>query len=109
MDDRRAASALGIRVDVVFSLMFALGTGLAGLGGALGIDVLGLDPTFPVKYMVYFLLVVAVGGAGSIKGTLAAALILTGKRLIVTEVGAVIGAHVGPGLLAVVISQREQF
>jgi branched-chain amino acid transport system permease protein len=52
----------------VFSLTFALGSGLAGLGGGLGIDVLGLDPTFPVKYMVYFLLVVAVGGAGTIKG-----------------------------------------
>ena len=49
---------------------------MAGLGGALGIDVLGLDPTFPIKYMVYFLLVVTVGGAGSIKGSLVAALIL---------------------------------
>lgn len=76
VDDPRAASGLGIDVDRVFSLTFALGSGLAGLGGALGIDVLGLDPTFPLKYMVYFLLVVAVGGAGSIKGTLAAALLL---------------------------------
>jgi branched-chain amino acid transport system permease protein len=38
--------------------------------------VLGLDPTFPLKYMVYFLLVVAVGGTGTIKGALVAALIL---------------------------------
>ncbi len=60
----------------MFGLTFALGSGLAGLGGALGIDVLGLDPTFPLKYMVYFLLVVAVGGAGTIKGPLVAALIL---------------------------------
>jgi branched-chain amino acid transport system permease protein len=60
----------------VFSLTFALGSGLAGLGGGLGIDVLGLDPTFPIKYMVYFLLVVAVGGAGTIRGPLFAALIL---------------------------------
>jgi branched-chain amino acid transport system permease protein len=60
----------------VFSLTFALGSGLAGLGGGLGIDVLGLDPTFPIKYMVYFLLVVAVGGAGTIKGPLFAALLL---------------------------------
>ncbi len=60
----------------MFALTFALGSGLAGLGGALGIDVLGLDPTFPLKYMVYFLLVVAVGGAGTIKGPLIAALIL---------------------------------
>ena len=60
----------------VFALTFALGSGLAGLGGGLGIDVLGLDPTFPLKYMVYFLLVVAIGGAGTIKGPLVAALIL---------------------------------
>ena len=76
VDDPRAAAGMGIDVGRIFALTFALGSGLAGLGGALGIDVLGLDPTFPVKYMVYFLLVVAVGGAGSIKGTLAAALIL---------------------------------
>jgi len=50
--------------------------GLAGLGGGLGLDVLGLDPTFPIKYMVYFLLVVVVGGASTIKGPLIAALIL---------------------------------
>ena len=73
---RTPRRGLGINVDRVFSVTFALGSGLAGLGGALGIDVLGLDPTFPLKYMVYFLLVVAVGGAGTIKGALVAALIL---------------------------------
>jgi branched-chain amino acid transport system permease protein len=76
VDNQRAAAGLGINVDRVFSLTFSLGSGLAGLGGGLGIDVLGLDPTFPLKYMVYFLLVVAVGGAGTIKGPLFAALIL---------------------------------
>ncbi len=76
VDDQRAAAGMGIDVGRIFALTFALGSGLAGLGGALGVDVLGLDPTFPVKYMVYFLLVVAVGGAGSIKGTLVAALTL---------------------------------
>lgn len=76
VDNQTAAAGLGINVGRVFSLTFALGSGLAGLGGGLGIDVLGLDPSFPVKYMVYFLLVVAVGGAGSIKGPLIAALIL---------------------------------
>ena len=63
-----------------------------GLGGGLGIDVLGLDPTFPIKYMVYFLLVVAVGGAGTIKGPLLAALILgvfdVAGKYYVPEVGA---------------------
>jgi len=76
VDNQQAAAGLGIDVYRVFSLTFALGSGLAGLGGGLGIDVLGLDPTFPLKYMVYFLLVVAVGGAGTIKGPLIAALIL---------------------------------
>jgi branched-chain amino acid transport system permease protein len=63
-------------VNRVFSLTFALGSGLGGLGGSLGIDVLGLDPTFPLKYMVYFLIVVAVGGAGTIRGPLLAAILL---------------------------------
>ncbi len=76
VDNATAAAGLGINVNRVFALTFALGSGLAGLGGGLGIDVLGLDPTFPLKYMVYFLLVVSVGGTGTIKGPLIAALIL---------------------------------
>jgi branched-chain amino acid transport system permease protein len=92
VDNQTAAAGLGINVSRVFSLTFALGSGLAGLGGGLGIDVLGLDPSFPVKYMVYFLLVVAVGGAGSIKGPLIAALILgvfdVAGKYYVPEVGA---------------------
>lgn len=76
VDNQQAARGLGINVERVFSLTFALGSGLAGLGGGLGIDVLGLDPSFPLKYMVYFLLVVAVGGAGTIRGPLVAALLL---------------------------------
>jgi len=76
VDNQTAAAGLGIDVNMVFAVTFALGSGLAGLGGGLGIDVLGLDPTFPLKYMVYFLLVVAVGGAGTIKGPLVAAVIL---------------------------------
>jgi branched-chain amino acid transport system permease protein len=92
VDNQQAASGLGIDVGRVFSLTFALGSGLAGLGGALGIDVLGLDPTFPLKYMVYFLLVVAVGGAGSIRGSLMAAIVLgvadVAGKYYVPEVGA---------------------
>jgi branched-chain amino acid transport system permease protein len=76
VDNRAAAAGLGIDVDRVFTLTFALGAGLAGLGGALGIDVLGLDPTFAVKYLVYFLLVVTAGGAGSFRGAALAALAL---------------------------------
>jgi branched-chain amino acid transport system permease protein len=76
VDNAVAAAGLGINVNRVFGVTFALGSGLAGLGGGLGIDVLGLDPTFPLKYMVYFLLVVAIGGAGTIKGGLVAAMVL---------------------------------
>jgi branched-chain amino acid transport system permease protein len=76
VDNQQVARGMGINVDVVFSVTFAVGSGLAGLGGALGIDVLGLDPTFALKYLVYFLLVVTVGGAGTITGPLAAALVL---------------------------------
>lgn len=76
VDNQIAAKGLGINVHQVFSLTFALGSGLGGLGGALGVDVLGLDPSFPLKYMVYFLIVVAVGGAGTIRGPLLAALVL---------------------------------
>ncbi|MES4992453.1 branched-chain amino acid ABC transporter permease [Phyllobacterium sp. 22229] len=76
VDNQDVADGLGINVGLVFSLCFALGTGLAGLGGALGVEVLGLDPGFPMKYMVYFLLVVVVGGAGTIRGPLIAAMLL---------------------------------
>jgi branched-chain amino acid transport system permease protein len=76
VDNPRAARGLGINVDRVFVATFALGSALAGLGGALGVEMLGLDPEFPVKYIVYFLIVVAVGGSGNIKGSLYASLIL---------------------------------
>ncbi len=76
VDDPRVAAGLGINVNFVFLTTFAVGSGLAGLGGALGAEVLGLDPSFALKYMVYFLIVVAVGGTTSITGPLLAALLL---------------------------------
>ncbi|GGX93761.1 branched-chain amino acid ABC transporter permease [Massilia dura] len=92
VDNATASEGLGINVSRVFSLTFALGSGLAGLGGGLGIDVLGLDPSFPIKYMVYFLLVVAVGGAGTITGPLLAAIVLgvfdVAGKYYVPEIGA---------------------
>ncbi|HWM83966.1 MAG TPA: branched-chain amino acid ABC transporter permease [Pseudolabrys sp.] len=76
VDDRRVADGLGIRVKTIFAVSFAIGSGLAGLGGALGAEILGLDPSFPLKYMVYFLIVVAVGGAGTVSGPFFASLLL---------------------------------
>jgi len=76
VDDQRVAAGLGINVNMVFLSTFAFGSGLAGLGGALGAEVLGLDPSFPLKFMFYFLIVVAVGGTSSITGPLLAALLL---------------------------------
>jgi branched-chain amino acid transport system permease protein len=76
VDDARVARGLGINVNAVFTLTFAVGSGLAGLGGALGAEILGLDPTFPLKYMVYFLIVVTVGGTSSIAGPFAASLVI---------------------------------
>jgi branched-chain amino acid transport system permease protein len=76
VDNQRMARGLGINVDGAFAIAFALGSGLAGLGGALAIDVVGLDPSFALVYLVYVLIVVAVGGLGSIGGTFVAAMLL---------------------------------
>lgn len=76
VDNQRMARGLGIDVDRTFMISFALGGGLAGLGGALSIPVLGLDHTFALNYLVYVLIVVAVGGLGSIGGSFAAAALL---------------------------------
>lgn len=76
VDDRRVARGVGIRVSVIFAATFAVGSGLAGLGGALGAEILGLDPTFPLKFMVYFLIVVSVGGTSNMLGPLVASILL---------------------------------
>ncbi|MDV4179823.1 branched-chain amino acid ABC transporter permease [Rhizobium brockwellii] len=76
VDDRRVARGVGIRVNTIFAVTFAVGSGLAGLGGALGAEIIGLDPTFPLKFMVYFLIVVSVGGTSSMTGPLVASILL---------------------------------
>jgi branched-chain amino acid transport system permease protein len=76
VDNRRMAESVGIDVDRLFTLTFAVGSGLAALGGGLAIQLVGLSPSFALVYLVLFLIVVAVGGLGSIKGTLLAALVL---------------------------------
>jgi branched-chain amino acid transport system permease protein len=76
VDNQRMARGLGIDVDRTFAVTFALGSGLAGLGGALAIEIVGLDPNFAFTYLVYVLIVVSVGGLGSIAGSFAAACLI---------------------------------
>jgi branched-chain amino acid transport system permease protein len=76
VDNHRMARGLGINVDTTFAVTFALGSGLAGLGGALAIEVIGLDSNFALSYLVYVLIVVAVGGLGSITGSFVAAILI---------------------------------
>ena len=76
VDNQRMARGLGINVDRAFAVTFALGSGLAGLGGALAIDIVGLDPSFAFAFLVYVLIVVSVGGLGSIAGSFVAATVL---------------------------------
>ncbi|MGZ8372904.1 MAG: branched-chain amino acid ABC transporter permease, partial [Rhodoplanes sp.] len=95
VDDPRVARGLGINVGAVFALTFAIGSGLAGLGGALGAEILGLDPIFPLKYMIYFLIVVTVGGTSSITAPFMASILL--------GIGDVAGKYYVPKLGAFVI------
>jgi branched-chain amino acid transport system permease protein len=76
VDNRRMAQSVGIDVDRLFTWTFAFGSGLAAVGGGLAVEVLGLSPTFAIQYLVFFLIVVAVGGAGSLWGAFVAALLL---------------------------------
>ncbi len=76
VDDARVARGLGIPVGTIFAVTFAVGSGLAGLGGALGTELLGIDPYFPLKFMIYFLIVVTVGGTSGIAGPFLASLLL---------------------------------
>jgi branched-chain amino acid transport system permease protein len=92
VDNQRMARGLGIDVDGVFAVTFALGSGLAGLGGALAVSTFGLDHSFALSYLVYVLIVVAVGGLGSIGGSFVAAMLLgisdQAGKYYVPEVGA---------------------
>jgi branched-chain amino acid transport system permease protein len=92
VDNLRMAQSVGINTSLLFTSTFALGSGLAALGGALGADLLVIDPTYGLENLVYFLIVVAVGGLGSIRGPFVAALLIgiadTGFKYLVPELGA---------------------
>lgn len=76
VDNRRMAESLGVNVDQLFMITFALGSGMAALGGGLGAEFLGLDPQYALKYLVYFLIAVSVGGLGSVTGVFYASLLI---------------------------------
>jgi branched-chain amino acid transport system permease protein len=108
VDDSRVARGLGINVHQVFAVTFAFGSGLAGLGGALGAEMLGLDPAFPLKFLIYILIVVSVGGTTSITGPFFASIILgiadvAGKYYVPT-----LGAFVIYTMMIVILLWRPQ-
>jgi branched-chain amino acid transport system permease protein len=108
VDDPRVAAGLGINVNTVFSVTFAVGSGLAGLGGALGAEVLGLDPSFPLKFMIYFLIVVSVGGTTTITGPLLAALLLGIADVMGKYYVPQLGAYVVYLLMVIILFFRPQ-
>jgi branched-chain amino acid transport system permease protein len=93
VDNRRMAQSLGVNTGRLFAQTFALGSGLAGLGGGLGADILVTSPGYPIQYILYFMIVVILGGLGSIRGPFLAALLLgiadTACRYFWPQIGAV--------------------
>ncbi|MBI1778710.1 MAG: branched-chain amino acid ABC transporter permease [Proteobacteria bacterium] len=94
VDNHATAAALGINTSKIYAVTFALGAGLAALGGMLGAELLPLEAYYPLRYMVLFLTVVAVGGLGTITGSFAAAMGLgildTGSRYLLSEFGTIV-------------------
>jgi branched-chain amino acid transport system permease protein len=108
VDDGRVARGMGIDVARIFTITFAIGSGLAGLGGALGTGILSIDPAFPLKYMILFLVVISVGGTSTITGPFFASILLgvadvTGKYFIPS-----IGGFIIYTIMVVVLILRPQ-
>jgi branched-chain amino acid transport system permease protein len=86
------AQSVGINTKLLFQLKFALGSGLAGLGGALGADILPVHWGYTLEHLVYFLIVVSIGGLGSLRGPFIAALLIgiadTACKYWIPELGA---------------------
>ncbi|SMC76183.1 branched-chain amino acid ABC transporter permease [Rhizobium sp. RU36D] len=105
VDNRNIASALGINTDTIYAATFCLGAALAALGGILGSELLPVDAYYPLRYMMLFLIVVAVGGLGSISGSFAAAIALgileTASRYLIPDFGTIIFFAAVMALLAV--------
>jgi branched-chain amino acid transport system permease protein len=108
VDDARVARGLGLNVSLIFTFTFAFGSGLAGLGGVLGAEILGMDPTFPLKFMIYFLVVISVGGTTTLTGPLLASILLgiadvAGKYYVPT-----VGSFIIYTIMVVVLILRPQ-
>ncbi len=108
VDDAQTARGLGIPVNRVFALTFAVGSGLAGLGGALGAEILTLSPTFPLKYMISFLIVVTVGGTSGMAGPFFAALLLGLADVAGNYFLPSVGAFITYALMLLVLMLRPQ-
>ena len=76
VDNRTMAQATGINVPRLFSLTFAVGSGLAALGGAIGSPMLPLEPLYPFKYLVLVLVVVALSGYGNIRASVGVSIVI---------------------------------
>lgn len=91
VDHSGTASTLGIPIRLVQCGSFAAGAAMAGLGGILGAELMPLEPYYAIKYLVLVLVVVAVGGMGSVPGSLAAAILLglieTASKYLASEWG----------------------
>ena len=108
VDDGRVARGLGIDVTRIFTLTFALGCGLAGLGGALASGIISFDPTFPIKYMIYFLIVVSVGGATTITGPFFASILLGVADVVGKYYAPAIGGFIIYTIMIAVLILRPQ-
>jgi len=92
VDNRPMAQSVGINTSQLFTLAFALGSALAALGGSLGAEIMAISPSYALDHLVYFLIVVAVGGLGTIRGPFVAAMLLgvsdTAFKYLLPEFGA---------------------
>ena len=76
VDNGPMAESVGIDTGRLFTLTFALGSALAAFGGALGADLIAITPTYPFEQLVYFLIVVSIGGLGTLRGPFLGALLI---------------------------------
>jgi branched-chain amino acid transport system permease protein len=108
VDNVGMAAAVGVNTKLVYAVAFAIGAGLAALGGILGAEILPMEPTYPMKYLVVFLAVVAVGGMQSLFGTFFSAMLLgiseTASKYLLPDLSSIVFF----AIVLVVLSWRPQ-